>query len=204
MGTEGMFRAAFWVLLVGVLAMRAYFSLQVRRAGERLLPDQEAVKREGKSMFAVRVAVFLLLIAWLVLYALNPAWMEVLLLPLPAWLRWAGFALGLASLALWTWTQVVLGKHWSPQLQLRGQHCLLTAGPYAQVRHPMYTAMLGWAVGLALLTANVVFMAMAVLTVASLLARAPREEQMMIDEFGAEYRAYMSRAGRFFPRVRRF
>jgi protein-S-isoprenylcysteine O-methyltransferase Ste14 len=34
-----------------------------------------------------------------------------------------------------------------------------------------------------------------------LLLRVPREERMMLDEFGPEYAAYMQRTGRFLPRV---
>jgi protein-S-isoprenylcysteine O-methyltransferase Ste14 len=200
MTTEADFRIAFWVLFGGVLVMRLYFSLRVRQAGERVMPDREAVEREGQTMFGVRVLMFLLLIAWLVLYAINPSWMGVLSVPLPDWLRWVGFAVGLASLVLWTWTQAVLGKEWSPQLQLRGEHHLVTTGPYARMRHPLYTAMFGWGVGVALVTANWVFVVMAVAVIGGTVARIPREERMMIEEFGEEYKAYMKRTGRFFPR----
>jgi protein-S-isoprenylcysteine O-methyltransferase Ste14 len=198
MTTETIFYIAFWVLFGGVLAMRLYFSLRVRQAGERMMPDREAIERRG--MFAVRVVMFLLLIGWLVLYGISPPWMGGLSVPFPDWLRWVGFAVGLASLALWTWTQAVLGKEWSPQLQLRGEHHLVTKGPYARVRHPLYTAMFGWGVGVALVTANWVFVILAVVISAGLVARVPREEQMMIEEFGEEYEAYMKRTGRFFPR----
>jgi protein-S-isoprenylcysteine O-methyltransferase Ste14 len=200
MTTESIFRTAFWVLLGGVLVMRAYFSLRVRQAGERLMPNRAAIEREGRGMFAVRVVAFFLLIALLVLYAFNSPWMRALSLPLPGWLRWVGFALGLASLALWTWTQATLGKEWSPQLQLRDEHHLVTTGPYARVRHPLYTAMLGYATSLALVTANGVFVFLAVAMIAGLLARVPREERMMLEEFGEEYKAYMQRTGRFFPK----
>src|SRR5512136_282305 len=98
MTTESIFRVAFWVLFAGVFVMRMYFALQVRRAGERVMPDREAVEREGRGMFAVRVVMFLLLLGWLALYAVNPTWLGVLAAPFPDWLRWAGFALGLASL----------------------------------------------------------------------------------------------------------
>ena len=81
-------------------------------------------------MFAVRVVMFFLLLGWLALYAINPTWMGVLSVPFPDWLRWVGFALGLASLGFWSWTQVALGKEWSPQLQLREEHHLVTTGPY--------------------------------------------------------------------------
>ena len=67
MTSESTFRIAFWVLLAGVLLMRVYFVAQVRRAGERLMPDREAVEREGRVMFAFRVAMGLLLGCWLTL-----------------------------------------------------------------------------------------------------------------------------------------
>jgi protein-S-isoprenylcysteine O-methyltransferase Ste14 len=201
--TETLFRTLFWILLGGLLAMRAYFSLQVRRAGERLLPDRAAVEREGRGAFAIRFVAFFVLLAVLVLYALDVPWLRVLLIPLPAWLRWAGFALGLVSLAWWAWTQAALGKHWSAQLQLREGHHLVTTGPYARVRHPLYTAMLGISAAFALVTAHWVFVAFSALSVAMLLLRVPREEQMMLDQFGAEYAAYMQRTGRYFPRLSR-
>jgi protein-S-isoprenylcysteine O-methyltransferase Ste14 len=146
MTTEAIFYSAFWVLFGGVLAMRLYFSLRVRQAGERVMPDREAIEREGRGMFATRVVMFFLLIGWLVLYGINPPWMGGLSVPFPDWLRWVGFAVGFASLALWTWTQAVLGKEWSPQLQLRREHHLVTTGPYAWMRHPLYTGMFGWGV----------------------------------------------------------
>ncbi len=200
MTTESIFRVAFWILFAGVLVMRTYFALQVRRAGERVMPDRQAIEREGRAMFAVRVLMFFLLLAWMVLYAIYPPWMEVLSIPFPDWLRWVGFALGLASLGFWTWTQVALGKEWSPQLQLREGHHLVTTGPYARTRHPLYTAMIGYGTSLALVTANWVFVVLAVVAIAGLFARVPREEQMMIKEFGEEYRAYVQRTGRFFPK----
>ena len=83
MSAESIFRAAFWVLFAGVLVMRIYFALRVRRAGERVMPDREAVEREGRGMFAVRVVMFFLLLGWLVLYAIYPAWLGVLSVPFP-------------------------------------------------------------------------------------------------------------------------
>ena len=151
-------------------------------------------------MFAVRVLMFFILLAWLVLYAINPPWLEVLLAPFPGWLRWVGFALGIVSLGFWIWTQVALGKDWSPQLQLREDHHLVTTGPYARIRHPLYTAMFGYGAGLALVTANWGFIVFAVMIIAGSAARVPREEQMMIKEFGEKYKAYIQKTGKFFPK----
>ena len=120
--------------------------------------------------------------------------------PLPAWLRWAGFALGLLSVVFWTWTQVTLDTQWSAQLQLTKEHHLITTGPYARIRHPLYAAMFGWSIALALLTANWIFIGIAILSIAGTVRRVPKEEQMMLEAFGDEYQAYMQHTGRFFPR----
>ena len=116
---------------------------------------------------------FFVLLAFLVLYALDVPWLR-LGIPLPPWLRWAGFALGVASLAWWAWTQAALGAQWSAQLQLREEHRLVTTGPYARVRHPLYTAMVGIAIAFALVTAHWVFVAFGIVSVAGLFSRVPR------------------------------
>jgi protein-S-isoprenylcysteine O-methyltransferase Ste14 len=196
-----LFRIAFIVLLVGLFAMRFYFMYKVLHSGERLVPDKGAVEREGGHIVLItRVAVFLLLMAFLVMYIIGMAWIDIFSFPVPAWLRWTGFAIGQLSLVFWTWTQVALDTQWSAQLQLREEHQLVTSGPYARTRHPLYTAMFAWAIAIALLTANWIFFAIMALTFAGTVARVPKEEQMMLEAFGDEYRAYMQRTGRFFPK----
>lgn len=199
--SESVFRAAFWLLLAGLWLMRVYFMRRVRQAGERLAPDRKAIEREGRGLFVGRVIIGFFLGVILVLYAFDSSWLRIFSISLPDWLRWAGLALGLVSLGLWTWTQAVLGKEWSPQLQLREQHRLVTGGPYRWMRHPMYTSMFGVGVALALLAANWCFVLFAVAIIAGFVLRAPREERMMLDAFGEEYRGYMQRTGRFFPKL---
>lgn len=201
MSKETVFRILFWILLFLVFVMRGYFAVRVRRAGERLMPDRQAIRREGWGMFMVRFVGFFLLMGWLVLYGIYPSWMDNLLFPLPGWLRWIGFILGLASLGFWTWTQVELDTHWSAQLQLREEHAIVSSGPYARMRHPLYTAMFFWTVSLALVTASWVFAGMVVLVALIFFTRVPREEAMMLEQFGDEYRSYIQRTGKFLPRL---
>jgi protein-S-isoprenylcysteine O-methyltransferase Ste14 len=201
MSSETLFRIGFWVLLGGVLAMRIYFSIRVRRSGGRITPDREAVRREGLAMFLTRVIGFFVLVAVLILYGLGSPWMRPLAVPFPDWLRAAGFFLAFICLIFEIWAQTVLDREWSPQLQLQSDHRLVTAGPYARMRHPIYTALVGWAAGFALVTANWIFVAFAVLIPAVFFLRVPREEKMMLDQFGEEYRKYMERTGRFLPKI---
>jgi protein-S-isoprenylcysteine O-methyltransferase Ste14 len=199
--SETIYRLAFFILFILLLAMRVYFMIRIRRSGGRILPDGKAIEREGgRGYFVFRVIIFVALIVFLVMYFAGAKWTNAFLFPLPAWLRWAGFALGIVTVIFWTWVQVTLDTQWSPQLQLTMGHRLITTGPYARIRHPLYAGMCGWFVSLSLLTANWIFVSACVLTFAGLLWRIPREEQMMIETFGDEYKEYMKRTGRFFPK----
>lgn len=201
MTNESVFRFAFIILLVALFAMRFFFMIKLRRSGGRLTPDHQAVEREGGSgMLIARMTMFFVLLAFLVMYILGMAWIDLFSSPLPGWLRWAGFALGIFSVTFWTWTQVALDTQWSAQLQLRREHHLVTTGPYAPIRHPLYSAMFGWAIAVALLTANWIFFVLAVLSIVGTMVRVPREELMLIEAFGDEYRAYMQRTGRYLPK----
>jgi protein-S-isoprenylcysteine O-methyltransferase Ste14 len=202
MTTETSHRIAFLILVVMLLAMRVYFMVKVRRSGGRLMPDEKAVKREGGRVFIIlRAAVFLALVVFLGMYVAGMAWINGFMFKLPDWLRWMGFALGVLSVAFMTWTQVTLDTQWSAQLQLREGHHLITTGPYARIRHPLYAAMFGWGAALSLLTANWIFAAVSALAIAGVIVRIPKEEQMMIEAFGDEYKAYMQHTGRFIPKL---
>jgi protein-S-isoprenylcysteine O-methyltransferase Ste14 len=202
MTSESIYRLAFLVLLMALLAMRVYFMVRVRRSGGRIMPDEQAVQREGgRGVLIIRVVMFFALIAFLVEYLIGAAWIETFSFPLPDWLRWAGFALGMISVAFWTWTQIHLDTQWSAQLQLTENHHLVTTGPYAYIRHPLYVAMFGWCISLPLLTANWIFLVICVLAIVAIMWRVPKEEQMMVEAFGDEYTVYMEHTGRFYPKL---
>jgi protein-S-isoprenylcysteine O-methyltransferase Ste14 len=107
--------------------------------------------------------------------------------------------LGVASVGLFTWTHAVLGRLWSPYLQLRPGHRFIASGPYARIRHPMYSAIVGWLISLGLVDANWVPLVFAALSATNFMLRIRGEERMMLQEFGEEYRAYMKRTGRLLP-----
>jgi protein-S-isoprenylcysteine O-methyltransferase Ste14 len=76
----------------------------------------------------------------------------------------------------------------------------VTAGPYARIRHPIYLALLGFLLGLALVSANGFFAGLFAFSVVDLAIRIPKEEEQMIEELGEQYRAYMRSTGRLLPR----
>ena len=117
----------------------------------------------------------------------------------PPWLRWGGVALGVASVGLFAWTHAVLGRFWSPFLQLRPGHRFIATGPYARIRHPMYSAIVGWMISLGIVSANWIPLVFAALSALNFRLRIRGEEEMMLQQFGDEYRAYMKRTGRLLP-----
>ena len=149
----------------------------------------------------LRLATLPCVLAALVLYAVNPPWLSAFAIPFPMWVRWIGVGLTVLSILLLVWVHHTLGTHWSTSLQLQEKHTLVTSGPYRWVRHPMYTVLFGFFVGVLLISA---FWPVALLVVVSILmlyARIGKEEAMMIEQFGDAYRAYMRRTGRLLPRL---
>jgi protein-S-isoprenylcysteine O-methyltransferase Ste14 len=178
---DALFHGLFWALLAGLLAIRALSAIQLRRSGERFLPDAQAVRQEGTAAFVARLLAFFLLIGVLVAFAINPPWMQRLDLPLAPAFRWAGFVLGLGSLVVWGWAQTLLGRQWSAQVALRAEHELIRHGPYAWIRHPLYAGLGGVSIALALVTANWLFVGFGLLVLTFLPVRILREEKMMLE-----------------------
>jgi len=84
MTIETIYRLAFTILFAALIAMRVYFMVRVRRAGERLMPGKEAIAREGgRGVLIVRVVVFFLLMAFLAMYIAGMAWIDAFSFPLP-------------------------------------------------------------------------------------------------------------------------
>ena len=89
-------------------------------------------------------------------------------------------------------------------LELNADHRLVTNGLYRAVRHPMYSSFLVLGVGQALLVPNWIAGLSGLASVLLLIAvRLPREEAMMIEEFGDQYRDYRKRTGAVLPRAMR-
>jgi protein-S-isoprenylcysteine O-methyltransferase Ste14 len=125
---------------------------------------------------------------------------------LPREARESAGGVGMIILAMAVWlfwrSHADLGRNWSPSLELREGHELVTEGVYRSVRHPMYASMWLWGVAQALLLQNwIAGWASLVMFMPLYLLRVPREERMMLDEFGEEYRAYMDGTGRVIPRL---
>jgi len=104
------------------------------------------------------------------------------------------------------WARLTLGKMYfvstSFGAQLYADHKLVTRGPFAILRHPMYLGLIAAALGSLLLYQTWTALAYAVFA-PFVLFRARREEQALAAEFGEEWQDYCRRVPAFFPRLRK-
>jgi protein-S-isoprenylcysteine O-methyltransferase Ste14 len=122
--------------------------------------------------------------------------------PFRPWQAWLGAVLFAASLWLFHRTHKDLGRNWSVTLEVRDQHTLVTSGVYSRVRHPMYSAFWLWALAQALLLPNWIAGPAGLIGFGTLFfLRVGREEALMIETFGDDYRRYMARTARIVPGI---
>ena len=135
------------------------------------------------------------------LYLFKP-WLDFANYNLPVWCGCIGTVVFAGAIFMLWRSHVDLGRNWSATLRITGQHSLVTGGVYRHIRHPMYTAHLLWAIAQGLLLSNwLAGWAFLVLSIPLYVVRIPKEERMMLEHFGEEYRVYKNRTGRLIPRV---
>ncbi len=192
----------FSVLGILFIIIRVFFMLQQRKEGNTNTRDNEHMVREGKWNYILRRRIILpLAILSGYFYFRYPDWMSILTIPMPHFVFILSAITGIAGLGLLTWVHIHLGKEWSAKLQIREGHVLITSGPYARIRHPMYTALFTFFLSLGVVSANIPLILLLLLAIISLALRIPKEEKMLTDEFGEEYRKYIKHTGRLFPKL---
>ncbi|HEY0739587.1 MAG TPA: isoprenylcysteine carboxylmethyltransferase family protein [Herpetosiphonaceae bacterium] len=198
MSQETWLRVVFAVVVFTMLGIRAYYR---RRAAQ-----SEGAVQYKESRLNIAIQWFLAIGGMLAIlaYVIRPSWIAWAALPLPLWLRWLAALVGVVSLPLLVWVQRELGNNFSTVLHVHSKQTLVTSGPYRTVRHPMYTVLFLLALSMMLIAAN---WSIGFFWLGGLLAivgpRIRREEAVMLEQFGDQYRDYMRRTNRFLPRLAR-
>ena len=123
--------------------------------------------------------------------------------PLAIWPAALGAALGFAGLAFCVWARVTIAANWSSDVQLKHGHELILAGPYAHVRHPIYTGLIMMFAGTALAVGEWRAALAVAVAAAAFWLKLHREEAVMRREFGEAYARYAARVPALIPFVGR-
>ena len=192
-----MFRISTVLIFIIGVSIGGYFRYQAEKSGEQL-----SWKEEGLTvMVLLRLAG---LLAWLsiLVYVINPAWMQWSAVSLPDGLRWFGVTTGVLCLPLMYWLFRNIGRNITQTVLTRKDHQLVMTGPYRWVRHPLYSVGTLLFASFALIAANWFMALVMLLGLVMLLVRLPNEERHLLKRFGNEYPEYMKRTGRLVPRLR--
>ena len=193
--TDGIFKIIFLAGLVLGSTIRATYGRGHRRKTKAL------ERKEGLAVWSLMGLWGCAQIAALCYVFTH--WLDFADYHLPTWTGWVGAAVFAAALWLLWRSHADLGRNWAPTLEIREGHSLVTRGVYHSIRHPMYAAHLLWGIAQAMLLQNWIAGVPALAVFVPLyLLRVPREEKLMLDHFGEEYRLYMNRTGRLMPRFR--
>ena len=197
MESERLYSTATALLFDSAISISIYFrSKAARQSSEDLLEGGG-----GIPFILFRLTFMLSMLSFIVAYAINPAWVQWASFNIPVWVRICGGAIAVTMISCFFWLFKHIGRNITPTHKTRADHALVTTGPYHWVRHPLYSAAFTFWLSIGLLSAKWIFMALLGVMMVFLLIRIPQEEANLVEKFGDEYRDYMKRTGRFFPRM---
>jgi protein-S-isoprenylcysteine O-methyltransferase Ste14 len=147
----------------------------------------------------VRALVFLVVIVLLSISGIPLPWLYRQLWPAGIWPFWIGAAVTVGGLLFAVWARRHLGSNWSRSVTIKQGHELITTGPYALVRHPIYTGILIGFLGTAIALSQVRgFIAFAMVFLV-FWAKFRMEEEWMRSQFGETYATYVRQTAALVP-----
>ncbi len=150
---------------------------------------------DGTSLLWFRVGVPLALVISLLFYFLKIGAISFSILSV-----YAGYFLVIFGLAC-RWVAIVsLGKAFTVKVSILEAHTLKTDGIYKYIRHPSYTGLLMYYIGLGLVMQNwICVLILFVFPCFVVMNRIRIEEQALLENFPTEYNDYQKRSWRLFP-----
>jgi len=187
-------KMAYWAGLMIQIAVRAPYS-RGWKSGPKTV--QRVSQTEKLLLGLLTAGNFVIPLIYSVTH-----WLDFANYSLPAWIGWTGVVLLACALLVFWRGHADLKSNWSPTLEIRQDHTLVTDGIYRTIRHPMYASQWLWCLAQILLLQNwLAGPAGLVFFIPFYFLRVQAEEKMMLDSFGDRYRAYMKKTGGVIPKL---
>lgn len=189
-----MFEITYWAAIVVEMVIRA--PINKERKKEKMT-EQRVSSQEKYLLLFLLFGMFLVPL----IYSAS-SWLDFANYSLPLWAGWVGVILIILALIIFWRAHADLKTNWSPSLEIREKHELITRGIYGYIRHPMYASQWLWVIAQPLLLQNWIagWLDLFVFILFYTL-RVRAEEKLMIDTFGEQYRDYMKKVGGVFPKL---
>lgn len=160
-----------------------------------------SVRSESVSSRMTRLVSIVTAIALLWLPQVPLSFLNERYLPAGIACFWSGSTVTAGGLLFSIWARNYLGKNWSQEVSIKKDHELVSGGPYALVRHPIYTGLLTAFVGSAIALGEWRGVVAAALVFGVLWHKLKLEEKWLREEFGESYESYCRRVAALVPFV---
>jgi protein-S-isoprenylcysteine O-methyltransferase Ste14 len=110
-------------------------------------------------------------------------------------LTWVGIGLAI-------WARYHLTEYWSARITIKQDHQLIRTGPYARLRHPIYSGIILAAIGSAVVIDQWRCVLGVCLVLIGYCIKARKEETMLTQQFGDAFREHQKQTGFLIPRFR--
>jgi protein-S-isoprenylcysteine O-methyltransferase Ste14 len=165
----------FWVIWL-LLAFTSKRTVQRQTSGSRTL-----------QMVLVLIGVIFIFDFW---NFFTQGWLTARLFPRTPFWALFGAALTVAGVLLCFWARAILGKNWSGTVTIKQDHELILHGPYAFVRHPIYTGLLMGMLGTAIVYGLARCLVGVFILGLGFWIKSQTEEKFMLQQFGERYMQY--------------
>jgi protein-S-isoprenylcysteine O-methyltransferase Ste14 len=133
--------------------------------------------------------------------SLPSSWLSARILPRSQMLDIVGITFTFGGCLFAIWARIVLGSNWSGRITVKEGHELTIAGPYAVVRHPIYTGLLLAALGTGITIGEARCILGFALLILAFVGKIGREDRLMLEIFPQAYPAYRLRVKALIPGV---
>ncbi len=196
------FRVAFFVSYILLIVIRGYYTKNTPFAKRSRKERFEDIRREGLPSAIVFLGMFWIQIIVALFYVLDVQLISWSYFLLPLEIRMLGVVLGVMAILCVLWVHRTLAGSFSATLEVYESHQLVTSGPFTRVRHPLYSAHTLFNIGMVLISANWILLLFMIIGIPFTYWRLSKEETILIEQFGGQYREYIKRTGRLFPKLR--
>ncbi|MDE1966938.1 MAG: isoprenylcysteine carboxylmethyltransferase family protein [Patescibacteria group bacterium] len=178
--------AWMWVIFIAVWAASALFA-------------KKTAKRASLRWWLVRIIFIPIVIILARISGMKPGSFLLLYIEDPA-LRAIGAVLVLSGIALAIWARYHLGRNWGMPMSEKADAELVTTGPYAYIRHPIYAGIFLAVLGSALVF-GILWVLVLAIYVGYFLVSVRKEDEIMARLFPDAYPAYKARTKKVIPGV---
>lgn len=106
-----------------------------------------------------------------------------------------------SGMMIMIWARLTLGRNWSANVVFKEDHELIKSGPYAYVRHPIYSGLLLMILACAIYFATLLGFIIFVMFFVGAYYKACKEEKLLIKYFPEQYAVYKKQVHALIPFV---